>query len=105
MARPLQCAALLASLCGVVVASSKDRGSGSLGVVGLGSNVVDRFYRVRGPGMDAVAGQKGYFAAEGEVVGGVTLNHLAWARSLGVPAALAARQGDDETGRLMHAPS
>ena len=67
--------------------------SGPRGVLGLGSNVVDRFYRVRGAeGIQGTVGQKGYFASEGEVVGGVTLNHLSWASSLGVPTALAALQ-------------
>jgi hypothetical protein len=58
-----------------------DPSSPSLGVIGLGSNVVDRFYRVRGAeGLGPIVGQKGYFSSEGNVVGGVTLNHLAWAR-------------------------
>ena len=76
----------------------------SLGVLGLGSNVVDRFFRVRGAdGLGAALNQKGYFASEGEVVGGVTLNHLSWAAALGVPAALAALQGGDEAGRAIRA--
>ena len=78
--------------------------SPSLGAVGLGSNVVDRFYRVRGEdGLAPIVGVKGYFAAEGEVVGGVTLNHLSWAQALGVPTALAALQGEDEAGRMIRA--
>ena len=91
----------LTCLVGVAVAARSERSTSSLGVLGLGSNVVDRFYKIRGPGMEHVAGQKGYFASAGEVVGGVTLNHLSWARSLGVPSALAALQGDDESGRLI----
>ena len=76
----------------------------SLGVLGLGSNVVDRFYRVCGAdGLKPICGQKGYFASEGEVVGGVTLNHLSWAAALGVPTALAALQGEDEAGRMIRA--
>lgn len=74
-------------LAGVVLcffsakSAGTDPSSSSLGVIGLGSNVVDRFYRVRGAeGLGPIVGQKGYFAAEGNVVGGVTLNHLAWAR-------------------------
>ena len=70
--------------------------------LGLGSNVVDRFYRVRGAGgLAPIVGQKGYFASEGEVVGGVTLNHLSWAAALGVPTGLAALQGEDEAGRMI----
>lgn len=91
----------LTCLVGVAIAARSERSTSSLGVLGLGSNVVDRFYKIRGPGMEHVAGQKGYFASAGEVVGGVTLNHLSWARSLGVPSALAALQGDDESGRLI----
>ena len=35
-----------------------------LGVLGMGSNVVDKFYRLRGAGgMKDVMGAKGYFAA------------------------------------------
>ena len=66
----------------------------------MGSNVVDKFYRLRGTGgMKDVMGEKGYFRADGEVVGGVTLNHLSWAAALGVPTALAALQGEDEPGK------
>lgn len=46
-------------------------------VLGCGSNVVDRFHRVK---KMPRAGDKGYFASqkveEASVVGGVTLNHL-----------------------------
>ena len=70
-------------------------------VVGCGSNVVDVFFRVREmPRADS----KGYFkdgekVCEGEVVGGVTLNHLSWASVLGADVGLMALQGDDATGR------
>ena len=68
-------------------------GDATLGAVGMGSNVVDRFFRVRGAGgIQATVGQKGFFKSEGNVVGGVTLNHLSWASALGVPATLAALQ-------------
>ena len=90
-------------LAAAALAANNDNAP-SLGVVGLGSNVVDRFFRVRGEGgLAPVVGQKGYFASEGEVIGGVTLNHLAWATALGVPTALAALQGDDEAGRSIRA--
>jgi sugar/nucleoside kinase (ribokinase family) len=38
---------------------------------------------------------------EQSLVGGVTLNHLAWAAALGVPASLLALQGDDPSGRYI----
>ena len=56
-----------------------------LGVLGMGSNVVDVFFKVRS--LPIVGGTKTFFAdpqrpVAGEVVGGVTLNHLAWAAAL-----------------------
>ena len=88
----------------LVASSSDPPPPPTLGALGLGSNVVDRFYRVRGAGgLAPIVGQKGYFASEGEVVGGVTLNHLSWAAALGVPTALAALQGEDEAGRMIRA--
>jgi arabinose-5-phosphate isomerase len=73
------------------------------GVWGCGSNVVDRFFRVRAI---PKVGEKGFFDSptkilETSVVGGVTLNHLAWAAELGVPCGLLALQGDDDAGRLV----
>lgn len=66
-------------------------------VYGCGSNVVDVIFRTKALPQ---AGEKGYFdpnvpVPEAEVVGGVTLNHLAWARLLGVKTGLLALQGDD----------
>ena len=74
-----------------------------LPVVGCGSNVVDRFFRVRAI---PKPGEKGFFASptrilEDSIVGGVTLNHLAWAAQLKVPAGLMALQGDDASGALI----
>ena len=67
--------------------------------IGAGSNVVDLFFPVR---KLPSPGDKQYFAHEqlisSEVVGGVTLNHLSWARALGVPTALLALQGLDANG-------
>lgn len=62
--------------------------------VGAGSNVVDRFYRLRAI---PKVGEKGYFNSplkilEASVVGGVTLNHLAWGACLDVPSTLIALQ-------------
>ncbi len=72
-------------------------------MIGAGSNVVDRFHRVKAV---PAAGFKGYFAnlnelEEATVVGGVTLNHLAWASLLGVPTALIALQGEDDAGKFI----
>ena len=52
------------------------------------------------------SGQKGYFQNLAEpisakLVGGVTLNHLCWARILGVSTNLLALQGNDNNGRLI----
>lgn len=73
-------------------------------VVGIGSNVVDVIYRV-----NRIAGpeEKTYILPdeEGSVVteiaGGVTLNHLAWAARMGVPAGLFGFQGDDRYGAMI----
>ena len=73
-------------------------------VMGSGSNVVDLFFPMR---MLPKPGDKTYFANEvmvsETVVGGVTLNHLAWARALGVPTALMALQGADANGEVIRA--
>eukprot|EP01064_Diplonema_japonicum_P017315 TRINITY_DN2538_c0_g2_i1.p1 TRINITY_DN2538_c0_g2~~TRINITY_DN2538_c0_g2_i1.p1 ORF type:complete len:346 (+),score=38.80 TRINITY_DN2538_c0_g2_i1:54-1091(+) len=72
------------------------------GLIGCGSNVVDKFLSVRAI---PKAGEKGYFSStkiiDGEVVGGVTLNHLAWANTFGLQTALLARQGNDTSGNLV----
>ena len=72
--------------------------------IGAGSNVVDLFFPVR---KLPSPGDKQYFAHEqlvsSEVVGGVTLNHLSWARALGVPTALMALQGLDANGEKVRA--
>lgn len=69
-------------------------------ILGSGSNVIDAFFPMRKLPMP---GDKAYFAQEkfmaGSVVGGVTLNHLAWARMLGAPTGLMALQGTDENGK------
>lgn len=69
-------------------------------ILGCGSNVVDVFFWVR---QLPKPGEKAYFSDEGitcgTVVGGVTLNHLSWARALGAPTGLLALQGDDANGR------
>ena len=77
--------------------------SGKL-VLGSGANVVDLFFPMR---MLPKPGDKTYFANEvmvsDTVVGGVTLNHLSWARALGVPTGLLAFQGADAHGETIRA--
>ena len=72
--------------------------------IGAGSNVVDLFFPVR---KLPSPGDKQYFSHEqlvsSQVVGGVTLNHLCWARELGVPTALLALQGLDANGEKVRA--
>ncbi|MBT5874391.1 MAG: carbohydrate kinase family protein, partial [Candidatus Latescibacteria bacterium] len=73
-------------------------------VVGIGSNVVDVIYRVN---QIAAQEEKTYIllnedgAAVKEVIGGVTLNHLAWANLLGLPTGLFGFQGDDRYGSMI----
>lgn len=75
-------------------------------VIGIGSNVVDVIYRVN---KIAVQEEKTYIllnedgAAVKEVIGGVTLNHLAWANLLGIPTGLFGFQGDDRYGSMIRA--
>jgi len=80
-------------------AALQPRGPTSKLVLGCGSNVVDKFYPIRRWPKE---GTKGYFLDESicsaRVVGGVTLNHLVWARALGTPTGLLALQGTDENG-------
>jgi sugar/nucleoside kinase (ribokinase family) len=52
------------------------------------------------------AGEKGYFEdpevlVDARIVGGVTLNHLAWASAFGTPTGLFAFQGDDDNGVMV----
>jgi sugar/nucleoside kinase (ribokinase family)/D-arabinose 5-phosphate isomerase GutQ len=75
-------------------------------VVGTGSMVLDRIFRVpRLLGRE----EKGQLAAEpGEAVacervGGVVLNHLGWARLFGLRVAVFGKQADDYEGRALRA--
>ncbi len=73
-------------------------------IMGIGSNAVDVIYRVR-----RIAGkdEKTYILPNNEgnmvkeVAGGVVLNHLAWARLLGVRTGLFGFQGDDRFGKFI----
>ncbi len=72
----------------------------SLDLVGIGSVVLDRIFRADGIlGAEA----KGMVRECTEVVGGVTLNHLAWARVLGLETGLFGRQGADAPGEQIRA--
>jgi len=68
----------------IISSSSLSSTSPSKFVLGSGSNVMDLFFPVR---KLPQPGDKQYYAAETcmteSVVGGVTLNHLSWARALG----------------------
>ena len=72
----------------------------ALDLAGIGSVVLDRIFRT-----DRILGpeSKGMVRDCTEVVGGVTLNHLAWARVLGLRTGLFGRQGDDAPGRQIRA--
>ena len=75
-----------------------------LDVVGIGSMVVDlihRAHRFVGPEDKVLLEPFADGAAVENIVGGVTLNHLAWARALGLRAGLFGRQADDEHGRFI----
>ena len=76
----------------------------TLDVVGIGSMVVDRVHRSRRIlGSD----EKGILRdveSSGPVrsrVGGVVLNHLGWAATLGLHTGIFGRQADDEGGRFL----
>lgn len=73
-------------------------------VLGSGSNVMDLFYPVQ---RLPQPGDKTYFRDEqflsDAVVGGVTLNHLSWARALSAPTGLLAFQGDEANGQTIRA--
>jgi len=79
--------------------------AGNNRILGCGSNVVDRFFRVKGL---PKPGEKGYFAdpmsiTDASVVGGVTLNHLSWASQLSVPTGGMFLQGNDAAGKMIRA--
>jgi len=77
-----------------------------LDLVGIGSMVVDLIYRV--PRIIASEEKVILSPHEGhdvvrKLVGGVTLNHLAWAGLLGLRVGIFGKQGDDEFGRFLRA--
>lgn len=77
-----------------------------LDLVGIGSMVVDLIYRV--PRIIASEEKVILSPHDGrdvvrKLVGGVTLNHLAWAGLLGLRVGIFGKQGDDEFGRFLRA--
>jgi len=77
-----------------------------LDLVGIGSMVVDLIYRV--PRIISSEEKVILTAHDGrdivrKLVGGVTLNHLAWAGLLGLRVGIFGKQGEDELGRFLRA--
>ena len=76
-----------------------------LDAVGCGSMVVDQFYRT--PRIISAdekilldSGRNG-FASEPPAVGGVVLNHLGWARVLGLDVGIFGKMSDDRYGEIL----
>jgi arabinose-5-phosphate isomerase len=75
-------------------------------VVGTGSMVVDVIHlvpRIVGPDEKLLVEPEAGVEPVRRFVGGVALNHLGWARILGLRVALFGRQADDEHGRFLRA--
>jgi sugar/nucleoside kinase (ribokinase family) len=75
-----------------------------LDVAGCGGMVVDLFYRtprIAGADEKILLDAKGGSAIEEAVVGGVVLNHLGWARILGLNAGIFGKMGDDADGKFL----
>jgi len=73
-------------------------------VVGTGSMVVDRIAsvpRVIGSDEKVLLSPDDSGRVVRELVGGVTLNHLGWARVLGMRVGIFGKQADDREGRLL----
>lgn len=73
-------------------------------VAGIGSIVLDRIHRVSrllGPDEKAPVHAGAGQPSTREMPGGVVLNHLAWARLLGLRVAIFGRQAPDAPGRLL----
>ncbi len=75
-------------------------------LVGIGSMVVDLIYRtprIIGSEEKIALGRHEGGEAVKKLVGGVTLNHLAWASIMGLRVGIFGKQGDDEYGRFLRA--
>jgi len=78
--------------------------SSRLDVVGIGSMVVDRMHRpprLLGADEKGILGDVEGSGPVGLYVGGVILNQLGWAATLGVRAGVFGRQAEDEGGRFL----
>jgi arabinose-5-phosphate isomerase len=69
-----------------------------LDLVGIGSIVVDTFCRV-----DSLLAKEGktFIRSRKQLLGGVTLNHVSWAASLGLKASVVGVGSDDDQGRYL----
>jgi len=75
-----------------------------LDVAGCGGMVVDLFYRtprIARADEKILLDAKGGSAMELAAVGGVVLNHLGWARILGLKAGIFGKMGDDADGKFL----
>ncbi len=75
-----------------------------LDVVGCGSMVVDLFYRtprIIRADEKVILDANGAVAIEQASVGGVVLNHLGWARVLGLETGVFGKMGDDRNGEFL----
>ena len=89
------------------MAEARETAAAKLDVVGCGSMVVDRFYRtprIIGAEEKIVLHQH-HQATEFErsQVGGLVLNHLGWARVLGLDVGIFGKMGDDQNGEFLRA--
>lgn len=75
-------------------------------VAGTGSMVVDEIHlakRILGADEKSLLRTDARGSVVRRLVGGVVLNHLGWARALGLRTAIFGKQGDDPNGRLLRA--
>jgi sugar/nucleoside kinase (ribokinase family)/D-arabinose 5-phosphate isomerase GutQ len=80
---------------------------GKLDAVGCGSMVVDLFYRapriISADEKTILGAHDSGGAVERTQVGGLVLNHLGWARVLGLSAGIFGKMGDDRHGEFLRA--
>src|SRR5438128_83487 len=75
-----------------------------LDAVGCGSMVVDQFYRtprIISADEKILLDSRNGSASEPPAVGGVVLNHLGWARVLGLDVGIFGKMGDDRYGEIL----
>jgi sugar/nucleoside kinase (ribokinase family) len=79
---------------------------GDLDAAGCGSMVVDLFHRtprIINAEEKILLDSDGKSPAIEAAVGGVTLNHLGWARVLGLRTGIFGKMGDDRNGEILRA--